>query len=551
MREMKVGLLAAAAIAGVVYMSLKITSNQSGFGEHVTYRAIGRNAAGIFPKTPVRVAGINAGRVLKVELSGSSALITFEVLEKVPLTVNSRLRVQKVGLLGDRHLEIDLGAPGARPEPLSLMPVDEDEELEGLIRHSTEALRDVRMVTKALREIVAPESGEGMGPLREVLEAARVLVADAGQAARAVREGVEANRDRLERLVSGMERVTENLLRQSSPERDGSAMAEMREVVANLGKAAGDLASLAEDVRGGRGTMGKLLSEDEIADEVRETLSGVRKLVGKADEVRTELEIFAGPTTGNGPEGGANLLLYPAPERFYMLGLTASDYGPVREKHRTRTVDGVTSTEVFTEKEKNSYLFNIQLGRKIQNWTFRGGVFRSSGGLGVDYDLRGLGAKMSLDVFDYRSGRWPNLRLASEVHFYNVFKGRVALRDLAEEDRDVAFGLGVRFTDEDLKGLLGVLLVTGERHWLIRTSGDRRSSGGGSAPVERILGPMSKKELLERISKGELAPEDELCSGNGHWFRVKEKDLLDKYVHGDAPQGFDPISDVESVLSKD
>ena len=53
MSELKVGILALLTMASIVYMSLKITSFQSGFGEYINYRTILKDASGIFPKTPI------------------------------------------------------------------------------------------------------------------------------------------------------------------------------------------------------------------------------------------------------------------------------------------------------------------------------------------------------------------------------------------------------------------------------------------------------------------------------------------------------------------
>ena len=81
MNPLKVGLLTLAAMASVVVMSLKITQNQSGFGDHIEYKTKLADASGILEKTPIKVAGINAGRIKKIELEGREALLTFEILE--------------------------------------------------------------------------------------------------------------------------------------------------------------------------------------------------------------------------------------------------------------------------------------------------------------------------------------------------------------------------------------------------------------------------------------------------------------------------------------
>lgn len=75
------------------------------------------------------------------------------------------------------------------------------------------------------------------------------------------------------------------------------------------------------------------------------------------------------------------------------------------------------------------------------------------------------------------------------------------------------------------------------KNWLIRTKN------------RQILGPVTKEKLLEFVKKGALSPQDEVTSGNGYWFYINEKDLVDKYLFGDVPQTFNPISEAPSVLS--
>ena len=109
MNEFKVGLLAVASLISIAYMSLKVTSNQSGFGDYTKYRTIIKDATGIFPKTPIRVAGINAGRISDIELAGNSALIRFEIRTKVRIPEDSFLRIKSVGFLGDKYIDIAIG----------------------------------------------------------------------------------------------------------------------------------------------------------------------------------------------------------------------------------------------------------------------------------------------------------------------------------------------------------------------------------------------------------------------------------------------------------
>lgn len=76
-----------------------------------------------------------------------------------------------------------------------------------------------------------------------------------------------------------------------------------------------------------------------------------------------------------------------------------------------------------------------------------------------------------------------------------------------------------------------------QKNWLIRTKN------------KQILGPATKEKVIELIEKGSLTSEDEITCGNGYWFWVRERDLLEKYLYGDLPQTFNPISEAQDVLT--
>lgn len=76
-----------------------------------------------------------------------------------------------------------------------------------------------------------------------------------------------------------------------------------------------------------------------------------------------------------------------------------------------------------------------------------------------------------------------------------------------------------------------------EKNWLIRTKSNH------------ILGPVSKEKVLELYQNGSIKPDDELCSGNGYWFFVREEDLIGRYLLGSKVQSFNPISEAKDVLT--
>ena len=69
-----------------------------------------------------------------------------------------------------------------------------------------------------------------------------------------------------------------------------------------------------------------------------------------------------------------------------------------------------------------------------------------------------------------------------------------------------------------------------ERLWLIRTRHNK------------ILGPVALKKISELLGKGSLGPYDEICSGNGYWIRIREEELVQKYIQQGQEQVFNPLN---------
>jgi phospholipid/cholesterol/gamma-HCH transport system substrate-binding protein len=454
MNEFKVGLLAIFTIVAVAFMSLKITSNQSGFGQYVTYRTIIKDASGIFPKTPIKVAGISAGRIVSIELQQNTALITFEILKQIQVTKNSKLRIKSVGFLGDKYLEIYIGDSTELLKKYDFIDSEEAAGIESLIKDTSEVLADVKQIVRSLKDSFAPQGEQP--PMKLILADIKELVANTKEVTASLKRMSTSNEERINSLIANLQDFSENLAYQMDKNNADSAMSDIKEVLANAKKITGDVQGIVADIKKGKGTVGKMLVEDEIADQVKETLSSVQKIVGKADAIRTELSVFSGVNSSNGGETDAALKIFPSPERFYQLGVTSAAIGPNKETTTVTTVGGVTTTENKTITDKNTVRFNAQIGRRINDFEVRGGLIESTGGIGADYRFQSIATKFSVDAFDYKKDAGANVRFGLETQLWNVFYGKASLNDsFTKKNRSSTVAAGLRFNDEDLKSLLG------------------------------------------------------------------------------------------------
>ena len=458
--EFRVGLMVLAAMVGLIFMAFKITSNQSGFGEYLRYRTILEDASGIFPKTPIKMAGINAGRIVKIELQGNKALITFEILSQIKITQGSTLRIKSIGFLGDKYLEVVVGDSEVVLAANSFIESIESAGMETLVKDATEIVGDVKIIIKDIKKSLA--TSENGSVLSEILSGINEVVKNINVVTLDFKELVQDTKNPLQQAIGNLQEVTEQLafhLNTQEPTALVSDLKKLGPILDDLKAITADFRLLANNVKNGKGSIGQILVQDEIADQVRTTLASVNKVVNRMDTVRTQISVFNGFHSTEKAVTEASLRLYASPERYYEAGVKTAAEGRSVKKRIVTDINGVRTVENREVIDRDTFRFNLILGRMISNFELRGGIIESTGGLALDYHLRPLGTKFSLEAFDYRDKIGPQLRLASEVHLWNVLYGRMGLEDLiVEKGSSFSLTAGLKFNDEDLKGLLSLFL---------------------------------------------------------------------------------------------
>ena len=458
MNPLKVGLLTLAAMASIVVMSLKITSNKSGFGEYVTYKALLNDASGIFEKSSIKVAGINAGRIKKIELNGAQgALVTFEMLEEVKLTNNSKLKIKSVGFLGDKYLDIVLGDQNAdRLPPESMIPAEGGDGIEELSKDAGEVLKEVKDIAKTIKESLRDEQGKNM--IKQIIS----NIHDITDSLKRISTG---NEDKINQVIDDVKAISEQLAFETDRYQKDSLMGDLSKIGPILDKAdsaVSDLKVIMADLKDGKGTVGKLLRDDAVVDQVSQTLSSVNRLVNRINNIEADIGLSTGANTRIGSDTRFDLDLYPAPERFFRLGIVTNEFGPQQESSTdtySRVNDGAETKTSVRKVHKDDFKFNLQIGRRIQRFGLRAGIIESTGGVGLDYFFPDWGVRTGVEMFDYQKEAGPNLRLMTEINIWNVLFTRIAGEDLISKDgqQSATISLGLRFTDQDLAALIGLL----------------------------------------------------------------------------------------------
>jgi phospholipid/cholesterol/gamma-HCH transport system substrate-binding protein len=450
-------MLALFALASVVFMSLKITSNQAGFGKYTEYQTVLDDATGIVEKTPIKVAGINAGRIKRIRLQGNKALVEFEMKEDIKMTPNSRLNVKSVGFLGDKYLDINLGEPTPqRLEEGSLVPSEVAGGLDTIGKDAGAMIREIKEVAILIKESL--KEADGSNRLEKITGNIKDLTAS-------LKRVMEKNEGKVDEIVENIKLMTEQLQFETDRLQKDSLMADLTKIgpiLDKTDKAVTDLKDIIADVKDGKGTVGKLLRDDAVVDQVSQTLSSVNRLVNRINNIEADIGLSTGANTRLGGDTRFDLDIYPAPERFFRIGVVTNDYGPQleEEKETCTSVNGGAENCTETRKiNKSNFKFNLQIGRRIQRLGIRAGIIESTGGVGIDYFFPDWGIRTGMEVFDYQKDAGPSVRVLSEVKIWNVLFARVAGEDLISKDGEASatISLGLRFNDQDLAALIGLL----------------------------------------------------------------------------------------------
>ena len=266
--ELRVGIFFLIALGIIAYVWFKVLDLGSPNG--FLLKAKFRSVEGISPGSQVQIAGIKVGSVKDItfEPDTGRAVVSLSLNESYRdlIPEGSRLMVKTRGLLGDRFLVIEPGKPNARKlkqgEEIKLVnePTDTQKVLESLAVVS----QDLQVITAETRRQIVDEKGaqkvdrilnntdsftkDALEIIATNKQKINQTVSNADSALKGINEVVERNKPKVNKSVDDMESFSKNL------DKTGT----------KFDRLASDLDSLTRDVKSGKGTLGKLITDESL-----------------------------------------------------------------------------------------------------------------------------------------------------------------------------------------------------------------------------------------------------------------------------------------------
>lgn len=479
--EFWVGLLAAVGIALTAYAILRTDDRPDGVRGSYRIYATFTSAEGVYPDTPVRVAGVVIGSVDEVRLDGGRARLTLMMQGDVDLPVDSTVVLKSEGVLGDRFLRVEPGVSTASLEDGDDIRVGEaGPDIDAMTKKLSLIADDVAVITANVKDLTS--DADTQAQLRQTVENVEVLSGELRSLAAANRADLDAIADNLREVSEILKEVAEG-----SRGKVDEELAAIREITDSIERTTRSIEAVAAKVERGEGTVGRLLNDETTLDtldatlaDVQATVTDVRGMVSAASELRTDVYYRGSYYFGNAPtdpELGYNpvdglsrnvlgLTVGRRENSWYIVEVVSHPIGLVSYEDRSLPDFGTAWREYVVRPQLR---FSFMFAKRYKDLVFRFGMKESSGGVGLDALLVDDRVQLSADVYDFTYGSWPLMESIPNVQAYARVRPLKPIYVEAGLD-NLWFGVrhgmvtgfvggGFTFNDQDLKYVLAALPI--------------------------------------------------------------------------------------------
>ena len=268
--SLKVGILLISAAAVLMWASLSGTGT-SIFDSKDLFVCYFKNVGGLLPGSPVWMSGVEVGNVKSIEFANLDSLRQVKVVCRTKTSVwahlnkDARVQLGTIGFLGDKYVEIIPGLKGAPPiKSGGELIAIESSGMAAMFEEGGDALSEASATMSNLNEFLE-RINKGEGTI-----------------------GKMASDDELYRqmtlLLTNLTALTADL--QKNQER----------IISSIETTANSLSSLSEKVDKSEGTLGKIISDPQLYDNLNATTARLDTIMNKINAAEGSMGMLVNDT---------------------------------------------------------------------------------------------------------------------------------------------------------------------------------------------------------------------------------------------------------------
>jgi len=283
-QEVKVGLLAVVALM-MLYFGFNFLKGSDFFSTTRTYKVVYDNIDGLTASNPVRINGLSVGQVKKIEIlqdKGNKLLVTLELKDNIHVTRGSRAVLADDGLLGGKLIRLTINPGAPTLDDGGQLIASKESGLSALIREKTlPVLNNVDSLTYQLNRVVAQFDQTGV-VLNRTLQSANAAVGSLGLTVAENRAGLRTTLENVNKLSQSLietEKQLKPILAKADTFADSLQGLQLKQTLGSVNKTIDNLQSILGDISKGKGSLGKLTSDEALYTNVNKTTASLEKLL--------------------------------------------------------------------------------------------------------------------------------------------------------------------------------------------------------------------------------------------------------------------------------
>ncbi|MHB9154548.1 MAG: MlaD family protein [Endomicrobiales bacterium] len=312
--------------------------------------------SGLPDKAKVKVAGVDVGGVQNIALEGNKAKVKIWIRKGVQFHRDARAEIVSTGIIGSKYLQLSRGSADA---PL----LQNGDVIVGKTPVSLENMvSDVMAKIDSLVQSFQGEEGKDIGRnLAQTLDNLRAVTGT-------LRAGLDQQETKITGIIDNLHSFSEDIAGITSENREN-----LKGMIAEIREAAGKLDRILARVDKGEGTIGKLISDPQMGEDLKTTFVELRETSKQANNVLRRLNLIETSWDYSGRydlkykvyRHDFGLRINPRPGKFYYLG--GSNLGE----------------DMGIKDPEPANTFNLLAGKQFGPVQIYAGVIRSKGGIGT------------------------------------------------------------------------------------------------------------------------------------------------------------------------
>ncbi|WP_298435548.1 MlaD family protein [Geobacter sp.] len=295
--EKKVGIFFMAGLALLAVM-LELGERWNPFERNLHYKTYLSSTTGLKIGDPVRLAGVEVGKITKIAISDSRVRVDFEVKPGTTIKTDSVATIRLTNLLGGQFLGLSFGSPTAPVLPPGSEVKSRDiANIDVIVDNVSDLTKDAKSFINDLnanqREVLTKISAmldENRANLRGAVSNLNSITAkmDRGEGSLAMLLNDKALYRNTNELAVSLKTVTTKIERGEGTlgklVNDDALYRDAKGAVANLNDGSKDIKEIAAKINRGEGSVGKLVNDEALYNELRDASKNIGAVAKKINE---------------------------------------------------------------------------------------------------------------------------------------------------------------------------------------------------------------------------------------------------------------------------